>query len=134
MIRIARGDWFAVDYDKGRGMYRVSIFEDDHYQDELWFDAYEEKEIGGILPMAMLLKNAKDIDALLAAIEKCKGDVMLLSIDRTEEFNLKSTLSKYVGISRLCEERGDQYEIFCANHSDEAYLLQFFHELRKEHA
>lgn len=37
-------DWF-VDYDRERGMYRVSYFEDNHFVDECFFDAYEEKEI-----------------------------------------------------------------------------------------
>lgn len=38
-------DWF-VDYDRDRGMYRVSYFQDNHFVDEFWFDAYEEKELG----------------------------------------------------------------------------------------
>lgn len=36
---------FQVDYDPERGMYRVSIFTDNHWHDEFWFDAYEDKEI-----------------------------------------------------------------------------------------
>lgn len=84
--------------------------------------------------MAMLLKNAKDIDSLLAAIRKCEGDVYLRSVDGKEEFNLKSTISQYVGISRLCEEHGDWYEVFCHNKNDEAYMMQFFHELRVSEA
>ena len=36
-------DWI-VEYDRNRRMYRVSVFEDNHFQDECWFDAYEEKE------------------------------------------------------------------------------------------
>lgn len=77
----------------------------------------------------MLLKNAKDIKQLIAAIKKCKGDVILKSTDGKEEFNLKSTLSQYMGIARLCEEHGEEYEIFCMNREDESYLLQFFHTL-----
>jgi hypothetical protein len=45
LIRISTSDDFVVDYDKDRGMYRVSVFEDCHYKDEYWFDAYEEKEV-----------------------------------------------------------------------------------------
>ena len=37
-------DWI-VDYDKSRGMYRVSYFEDGNFVDEYWFDAYEDKEV-----------------------------------------------------------------------------------------
>ena len=45
LIRIAESDNFVVDYDKDRGMYRVSYFEDHHYKDEFWFDKYEDKPI-----------------------------------------------------------------------------------------
>lgn len=78
----------------------------------------------------MLLKNAKDIDALLAAVAQCKGDVYLRSTDGKEEFNLKSVLSQYMAIAKLCQDRGDQYEIFCMNRSDEPYMLRFFFELK----
>ena len=78
----------------------------------------------------MLLKNAKDINALVAAVSRCKGDVLLRSMDGSEEFNLKSTLSQYMAIARLCEDHGDEYEIFCMNKSDEAYMIEFFHVLK----
>ena len=45
LIRISESDDWIVDYDRERGMYRVSYFEDGHFKDEYWFDAYEEKEI-----------------------------------------------------------------------------------------
>lgn len=77
----------------------------------------------------MLLRNARDIDALLAAIKQCKGEVILRSVDGKEEFNMKSTLSQYIAVSRLCEEHGDFYEIFCMERTDEPHLLQFFHEM-----
>jgi hypothetical protein len=78
----------------------------------------------------MLLKNVKDIDSLITAVNKCHGDVVLRSVDGNEEFNLKSTLSQYMGISRLCEEHGDEYEIFCMDRNDERYMLAFFHDLK----
>ena len=48
LTRVAVSDNFMVDYDRDRGMYRVSIFEDGHYKDEFWFDAYGEKECQSI--------------------------------------------------------------------------------------
>ena len=45
LIRISESDDWIVDYDRERGMYRVSYFEDNHFVDECWFDAYEEKEV-----------------------------------------------------------------------------------------
>ena len=45
VVRICDSDNFVVDYDKSRGMYLVSVFEDGHFKDEYWFDAYEEREL-----------------------------------------------------------------------------------------
>ena len=47
LIRVAQGGDFIVDYDKNRGMYRVSVNDSDYYINEFWFDAYEEKEVLG---------------------------------------------------------------------------------------
>ena len=78
-----------------------------------------------------LLKNIKEIDHLLESIHQCQGDVILRHNSGTEEFNLKSRLSSYLAIARLCEEDGDNWEIFCMNRNDEKYLLKFFDELNK---
>ena len=80
----------------------------------------------------MLLKNVKDVNSLISAVDKCHGQVMLRSMDGREEFNLKSQLSRYIAIGRLCEEHGDEYEIFCMDKNDNPYMYQFFHELRSE--
>lgn len=80
----------------------------------------------------MLLKNLKDARILIDIVKKCKGDVILRSIDRAEEFNLKSTLSQYIAIARLCDERGESYEIFCSDKDDEVYMMQFFVRCRNE--
>lgn len=53
LIRISESDDWFVDYDKERGMYRVSYFEDNHFKDECWFDCYEEKELGVIFPQTI---------------------------------------------------------------------------------
>ena len=45
LIRISESDDWTVDYDRERGMYRVSYFQDNHFVDECWFDAFEEREI-----------------------------------------------------------------------------------------
>ena len=49
LIRIAISDDWIVDYDKERCMYRVSYFQDNHFQDEFWFGAYEDKEVGDVV-------------------------------------------------------------------------------------
>ena len=45
LIRICESEDFFVDYDRERGMYRVSVFKDNHFADEYWFDCYEEREL-----------------------------------------------------------------------------------------
>ena len=45
LIRISISNDWIVDYDRSRGMYRVSYFQDNHFVDEHWFVAYEEKEV-----------------------------------------------------------------------------------------
>lgn len=79
----------------------------------------------------MLLKNVKDINALIAAVDKCNGDVVIRSTDGKEEFSLKSTFSRYIAIGRLCDEYGEYYEMFCKNKEDEHNMIQFFYELKK---
>jgi hypothetical protein len=49
VVRILDADNFVVDYDKERGMYRVSCFEDNHFKDECWFhEYYEHIELNGV--------------------------------------------------------------------------------------
>lgn len=36
------GYTYQVDYDKDLGMYRISIFKDNHFQDEIFFDEAEK--------------------------------------------------------------------------------------------
>ena len=45
VVTISYTDDWVVDYDKSRGMYRVSYFQDNHFVDEHWFDAYEDREV-----------------------------------------------------------------------------------------
>ena len=80
----------------------------------------------------MLLKNAKEIDKLIEAVNRCHGDVLLRSTDGREEFNLKSVLSRYIAIGELCKDHGDRYEIYCMERSDEGYMLNFFYDLDRE--
>lgn len=80
----------------------------------------------------MLLKDLKDIESFKTAVDACRGQVVLRSMDGTEEFNLKSQLSRYIAIGKLCEEHGDEYEVFCMNRDDMGPLLQFFRDIREK--
>lgn len=78
--------------------------------------------------MSRFLNNVKDLKAFMNAIKDCKEDVFLRKNDGTEQFNLKSTLSEYIALGKLCDEHGSQYEIFCNSVADESRLLKFFYE------
>lgn len=78
--------------------------------------------------MSRFLKNINDLEAFRAAVEKCKGDVILRKNDGSEEFNMKSSLSAFIAWGRLVDKCGDQYEIFCMNPNDESNLLKYFYE------
>ena len=78
-----------------------------------------------------MLKSIKHVDALQSAVSNCRDSVILKSANGSEEYNLKSVLSQLIGISRLCEEYGDEYEFFCTNRADEGLMLKFFRELKQ---
>ena len=78
--------------------------------------------------MGKFLNNINDLEAFRAAVKQCKGDVILRSIDGTEEFNLKSRLSEFIALGKLADAHGDQYEIFCTNYVDESILLKYFYD------
>ena len=39
-------DWI-IDYDKNKGRYRISYFEDGHFKDEVIFREYQEDSVSG---------------------------------------------------------------------------------------
>lgn len=78
--------------------------------------------------MSKFLKDIRDLEAFRAAVKNCKNDVILRKNDGTEEFNLKSTLSEFIALGKLADKHGDNYEIFCMDHADEANLLKYFYE------
>ena len=41
-------------------------------------------------------------------------------------------MSRYIAIGRLCDDHGDEYEVFCMNREDERFLIQFFYNLKQE--
>lgn len=48
LLPVSESDNFVVHYDPMRGMYRVTVFNDGHFLDEYWFDAYEEIELSPV--------------------------------------------------------------------------------------
>ncbi len=81
-----------------------------------------------------LLKNIHDIENLMDAVNRCRGDVILRSADGREEYDLKNELARYIAIGELCKDEADDYELFCMNPSDEGHMLNFFYKLDPRHA
>lgn len=73
----------------------------------------------------MKLTNIRTVHKFLLTVDRCKGDVWLES-NKGDKFNLKSPLSQYVAIASLISERGNELELFCANHDDENRFFEFF--------
>ena len=49
-IRILENDDWIVEYDIENNIYRVGYFQDNHFVDEVWFDAGEWIPVSGRLP------------------------------------------------------------------------------------
>ena len=81
-----------------------------------------------------LLKNSRDIENLLEALDKCRGDVVLRSTDGREDYSLQNEFSRYIAIGELCTDNADNYEMFCLRHADETHMLHFFYTLDQERA
>lgn len=72
----------------------------------------------------MKFTNSIQVDDFLNVVEKCTGDV-ILSSQHGDNFNLKSSFSRYIAIGELLGEHGDELELFASNKKDEAMLMQF---------
>lgn len=82
LIRISESDNWIVDYDKERGQYRVSYFEDGHFVDDFWFKPYEEEHES----IQAALNNRPDITLFNASYnaDNCTFEQIKNAID---EFN-----------------------------------------------
>lgn len=75
----------------------------------------------------MKLTNIKELDAFKAAIEKCRGDVWLIS-PYGDKYQLKSLFNQYLVFGKLLDEHGDELELFCQFKEDEVHFMKFFYE------
>ena len=75
----------------------------------------------------MRLKNIEEVNAFLATVDACKGEVWLQS-QYGDKFNLKSKISQYIAMSALLRDKEEVLELFCALKEDEVKFLNFFFE------
>ena len=68
--------------------------------------------------------NNVDVKAFMAALDQCKGSVMLLTSE-DDRFNLKSKLSQITGLMHLIEGgKLVNAKIYCSNPEDESLLFR----------
>ena len=72
----------------------------------------------------MKFTNLDQINDFLAAVDKAKGNVYLVSLNG-DRYNLKSKLSQYISIGALLSECGDTLELYCDLKEDEGYFFSF---------
>ena len=75
----------------------------------------------------MKLKNIEEVNAFLATVNSCKGEVWLES-QYGDKFNLKSKLSQYVAIGELLRDADEELELFCGNKEDEQKFFKYFQD------
>lgn len=73
----------------------------------------------------MKLKNIRDINEFLAAVNECRGAVWIESLDG-DRFDLKSVFSQYLAIGKLIEDQREELELFATYPEDQARLVNFF--------
>lgn len=73
----------------------------------------------------MKLTNIKDINKFFEVVNKCKGDVKLVT-DEGDVLNLKSTLTQYVSFATIfAVDEVPHLEVVTAEKEDSDLLLNF---------
>lgn len=75
----------------------------------------------------MKIKNIKDVEAFLATVDKCNGDIILTSV-YGDKLNLKSRLTQYIAIAKLLGEYGEELELWCSDKNDKSKFFEMFAE------
>ena len=73
----------------------------------------------------MRIKNIAEVDGFIDAVNKCKGDVWLVSPNE-DRYNLKSSFTRYIAFGALLSGDGDNLELFCQLKEDEVNFFQYF--------
>lgn len=79
----------------------------------------------------MRLRSEADIQEFLNTVRSCEGGVYLKSPEG-DIFNLKSSLSCYVAVGQLIQEKGDSLELFADRREDRALLMKMVADLMAE--
>lgn len=77
----------------------------------------------------MRFTKAIEVNDFLKTAESCEGEVWLESPDG-DKFVLKSVFSRYLAMSALLTDHGEDLELFCQLPEDRAKFYRFFQEHR----
>ena len=74
----------------------------------------------------MKLFNIKNIEGFFAAVDKCQGQVFLVT-NEGDRLNLKSKLSQYISLAELFSDgkKVPELDVVCTEKDDYDKLLQF---------
>lgn len=75
----------------------------------------------------MKFKNAIEVNNFLRTVEDCEGEVWLES-NRGDKYVLKSIFSRYIAMSALLSEQGENLELYCQLPEDRVKFYKYFHE------
>lgn len=79
----------------------------------------------------MKLRNIKDLNAFMSALDRCQSSVWLESI-QGDKLDLKSPFTRYISIGRLLEDYNENLMLYTSTREDEAILLEFFKNQKED--
>ena len=75
----------------------------------------------------MRFTRAIEVNDFLRTVAECEGEVWLES-PNGDKFVLKSVFSRYIAMSALLSEKGDELELYCQLPEDKIKFYQYFNE------
>ena len=75
----------------------------------------------------MKFTKLAEVNDFLKTVESCKGEVWFETASG-DKFVLKSVFSRYIAMSVLLVEKGDELELFCQLPEDEQKFYKYFEQ------
>lgn len=75
----------------------------------------------------MKFKKAIDVNDFFRTVEECEGEVWMESTSG-DKYVLKSVFSRYIAMSTLLSEQGDNLELYCQLPEDRVRFYKYFYE------
>ena len=75
----------------------------------------------------MKFNKAIDVNDFLRTVDECEGEVWLETISG-DKYVLKSVFSRYIAMSALLSEQGDNLELYCQLPEDRVKFYKYFYE------